>query len=205
MIRNHIVAVAGGIGCGKSVVCRMLSCMGYFVYDCDARARKIMDESAEIKSVIANRICSDAVSRDGKILRERLAEVVFANPAALAELNKCVHAAVREGVLRESAQHQLMFVETAILYQSELDKTVDSVWEVVAPTWLRIERVKKRNNVSEEAVLARIKAQELPHDTEMHPRTFIINNDDNEAVLPQLIQLINDELEIVGIHPRTKF
>lgn len=205
MTTNHIVAVAGGIGCGKSVVCRMLSCMGYHVYDCDSRARKIMEESAEIKRVIADQICGEAITSDGHIRRDKLAEVVFDNPHALEILNKCVHAAVREDVMHESRLRELMFVETAILYQSEMDRMVDSVWEVVAPTYLRVERVKKRNNMTEEQIMSRIRAQELPSSLELHPRTFLINNDDDEAVLPQLLRLINDELKIIGIQPGAKF
>lgn len=205
MVSNHIVAVTGGIGSGKSVVCRMLSCMGYYVYDCDSHARRIMDESAEIKAVIANQICQEAISADGEIVRERLAQVVFGDAHALEILNKCVHAAVRDDVRRESRKRKLMFVETAILYQSEMDKMVDCVWEVGAPTYLRVERVKKRNNMSEEQVLSRIRAQELPSTVQPHSLTFLINNDDDEAVMPQLLKLINNELEIVGIKPRTEF
>lgn len=201
----RIVAVSGGIGCGKSVVCRMLAAMGHEVYDCDSRARRIMDCSGEIKSVIKNHICSGAINPDGSINREALSEVVFANPDALAALNSAVHKCVREDILRESMGRNLMFVETAILYQSGLDRVVDSVWEVTAPEFLRVARVMNRNSLSRRQVEARINAQALPEDIDIHPRTCKILNDDDTAVLPQLLALLQDELKFVGIHPRPEF
>lgn len=202
---SHLVAVTGGIGCGKSVVCRMLTAMGYAVYDCDMRARVIMDNSEKIKTLIATDISADAINADGSINRPALSEVVFSNPEALRILNQCVHKAVREDVRDQSAAHDILFVETAILYQSQLDKMVSSVWEVVAPEFLRVQRVMKRNSCTREQVAARIRAQILPDDRILHPRTFRILNDDDTPVLPQVLSLINDEAKFVGIQPRTKF
>lgn len=202
---HYIVAVTGGIGSGKSVVCNMLSAMGYEVYDCDSRARRIMDEDSNIKAAIAKDICADAISETGDILRDKLAEIVFNDSDALVRLNKCVHSAVRNDVRRESLRHRVLFVETAILYQSEMDCMVDSVWEVVAPLSVRVSRVMNRNGISESQVMARIKAQSLPNNVQVHPRTFYITNDDTVAVLPQLLDLINDEFEFIRVHPRTEF
>lgn len=188
------MAVSGGIGCGKSMVCHILSAMGYEVYDCDSRARSIMDSSAEIKSFIKDNIASAAISSDGSINRAALAEVVFACPDALAALNSVVHRLVREDILSESEGRGVMFVETAILYQSEIDRMVDEVWEVTAPEFIRVERVMKRNSLSRAQVEARIRAQKLPEDIEIHPRTSMIVNDNDTALLPQVLALLNNTL-----------
>ena len=61
----EIIVVAGGIGCGKSVVCKMLASMGFAVYDCDSRAKAIMDESCDIIDGIASEICREAIVENG--------------------------------------------------------------------------------------------------------------------------------------------
>ena len=200
---NHIIAVCGGIGSGKSVVCRMLSAMGYAVYDCDSRAKSIMDSSEDIKRFIHDSISADAI-QNGCINRAKLAEIIFNDAEDLNRLNKKVHDAVRRDILRCSKDYPLMFVETAILYQSCIDRIVSSVWEVTAPDEVRIRRVMTRSNLSREQIISRMNMQVLPEDTILHPRTFLINNDNDTPVLPRLLELINDELEVVGIHPRAE-
>ena len=73
-----ITAITGGIGSGKSVVSEMLRTMGYPVYDCDSRAKVIMDGDEEIKQAIATQICGDAIDADGNIDRKRLCRCNFA-------------------------------------------------------------------------------------------------------------------------------
>lgn len=81
-----ITAITGGIGSGKSVVSEMLRTMGYPVYDCDSRAKVIMDGDEEIKQAIATQICGDAIDADGNIDRKRLGAVVFADAILLEPL-----------------------------------------------------------------------------------------------------------------------
>ncbi len=86
----EIIVVAGGIGCGKSVVCKMLASMGFAVYDCDSRAKAIMDESCDIIDGIASEICREAIVENGGkriIDRKRLAAEVFRDIDKLNKLN----------------------------------------------------------------------------------------------------------------------
>lgn len=185
---RHIIAITGGIGSGKSVVANILSIMGYDVYDCDSRAKSLMDNSPEIKRRIAGEISADAVVGDA-ICRERLSAIVFNNSDALAILNGIVHSAVRDdiaawlGCIDGDA-----WIETAILYESGLHNLVDDVWEVVAPRELRIERVMARNNMKYEDVVARIKSQGFQPQERV--RTYEIINDNCEPILPQINALL---------------
>ena len=174
-----LTAISGGIGCGKTIVSRMVEAMGFPVYDCDSQAARIMDEDEEIKRAIAERIHPEALRPDGSIDRRRLSEIVFADYEALQRLNDIVHAAVRNDVGRWSAQQTspVSFVETAILYQSGLDRMVDAVWEVDAPLDLRVERVMKRNGIGRSEVLARIASQDRFVAEERHACVAIIVND----------------------------
>ncbi len=78
-----LIALTGGIGSGKSVVAEMLGVLGYDVYDCDSRAKYIMDESEAIKKRIRNEICRAAVDESGVIDRKLLAEEVFGSEIKL--------------------------------------------------------------------------------------------------------------------------
>lgn len=191
---KRLIAITGGIGSGKSVVSRILDAMGYPVYDCDSRAREIMDNNDDIKQAIADNI-APACIKDGEIDRKELSATVFSSPEKLEILNGIVHGAVRDHLaLWHSSEHQadpICFVETAILYQSGLDAMVDEVWHVDAPREVRVERVMKRNGLSRDEVLARIESQDSFIPTSVHPETKLIDNDGDTAILPQIERLIS--------------
>lgn len=186
-----VIALTGGIGCGKSVVARVLGAIGYDVYDCDSRAKAIMDESAEIKARIGAEVCREAIGGDGAIDRAVLAAEVFGNRAKLAVLDSIVHNAVRVDLSRWSGNREVAFVETAILYQSGLDRMVDAVWNVDAPRDLRIQRVMTRSGLTYTQVESRMASQDEFVDFTPHPNIYSIVNDGVEPVLPQVERLLS--------------
>jgi len=193
--RPYIIAIAGGIGCGKSMVSRIVTAMGYQVYDCDSQAKRLMDSSDDIKAAISASI-DNACIHDGMIDRAALATIVFNDEEKLNLLNSIVHGAVRRHLsswIDDNARTAsgICFVETAILYQSGLDTMVDEVWNVDAPTDLRIERVMKRNGLTYKSVLSRISAQDSFIPSVPHPRPHLITNDGNTPLLPRIEQLID--------------
>lgn len=190
---SKTICISGGIGSGKSVVCHALRAMGHPVYDTDTEARRIMDADPAIARLIAERISPECIKADGSIHRPTLASIVFADAEKLETLNSIVHAAVRRDLASWIERHfgrGTAFVETAILYQSGLDRMVDEVWEVTAPEETRIERVMARNSLSREQVVARIHSQRLPEGTSLHPRTLEITNDNLTPLLPQIEHLL---------------
>lgn len=190
---NHplIIAITGGIGCGKSVVSEMLRKMGQQVYDCDSRAKVLM-ENPEIIQEIALRISKKVITPQGTLSRSRLGEIVFTNPDKLQKLNNIVHHHVRADIVKWIEQNhacQALWIETAILYQSGLDKMVDQVWEVTAPIQLRLDRVMQRNSMSHNQVQNRIDSQNrtaIPN-TRNH---IMIENDGITPLLPQIESLL---------------
>ena len=186
---ERLIAVTGGIGAGKSVVCRILGAMGYEVYDCDSRARALMDASPSIKNVIAGEICPEAVDGD-RIDRRRLSEGVFSDRELLEKLNSAVHGAVRHDIEQWRLNRRTAFVETAILYQSGLDRMVDEVWEVVAPEDLRIRRVMARSGLMPDEVRCRIESQRIDV-TRPHACLRTVVNDDVLPLLPQIESLLD--------------
>lgn len=191
MITPLLIAVAGGIGAGKSVVCRILRAQGYSVYDSDRRAKALMDADINIKMRIAQDIHPDAITSEMIIDRTLLSKVVFSDSEKLRILNSIVHEAVRKDICTwaESKKERLLFVETAILYQSGIDTMVDAVWEVTAPEAIRVERVMRRNGLSRNEVIRRIESQRFVP-VMPHARVSMIVNDDRQSVLVQLDALM---------------
>lgn len=197
MIKNSpLICISGGIGSGKSVVCRILRMTGHIVFDCDDEARRIMDYDPEIHKRIASEVEPAAVC-GGIIDRKILAATVFNNPERLECLNSIVHKAVIAELLRRHETFAIAntgkpyFVETALLYQSGLNELVDAVWEVDAPAPLRTERVMQRNGLSRAEVEARIASQVYTLTAGTHiPPTIRIINDGRIPLLPQILSLI---------------
>ena len=189
----ELIAITGGIGCGKSIISLILKEMGYEVYDCDCKAKYLMDNSPTIKDCLKSTFGNDIII-DGTINRVKLANIVFNNKEKLVKLNNIVHSSVKEDLISwklENSHNKLLFVETAILYQSGLDMVVDEVWEVNAPLEIRIERVMKRNNISRQDILSRIESQKYEILTQAD---YIITNDDKVAILPQLVTILGKKL-----------
>lgn len=187
-----ITAITGGIGSGKSIVSKIVSALGHEVYDTDSNAKRIMDSNDAIKHRIATEIDAGCINADGSINRPELSRIVFYERSKLTLLNNIVHGAVKEDILSVAVRHRngRFFIETAILYESGLDKLVDEVWVVTAPEELRIERVMKRNNLTKAQVIARIEAQSRVYDGTPHPKTVVLTNNGLQPLLPQLEKII---------------
>ena len=183
-----IIALAGGIGAGKSVVSHILRIMGYDVYDTDSAARRIMDSSTEIKRFLREKIAPDAVDGDGVINRAVVAAVVFADTERLALLNAAVHSAVKAD-MREcaSACGDVLFVESAVPVVGGIADEADAVWEVTAPEDLRVARICTRSSgMTAAQARARIAAQRAEHVGLAAYNPLILLNDGNAPLLPQV-------------------
>lgn len=186
--QNQLIGITGGIGSGKSVVARILRAYGYPVYDCDQRAKQIMDTDLSIISKIASNVSQSAINGDGTINRGALAEVVFNDANKLKILNSIVHGAVKDDLLNwrlANNSNAKCFVETAILYESGLDAIVDKVWVIDAPKETRVGRVIKRNGLSRQQVECRMASQCIVPQNP-HLNQITIFNDDRHSLLLQI-------------------
>jgi len=194
-----LIAIGGGIGSGKSVICRILRVLGYKIYDCDNHAKAIMDSSPEIISAIETDICPAAVATDAtgrKIInRTALANAVFSNSSKLNALNALVHSAVRRDLTiwyTNAIQSQArvpLFVESAIIIESGLDKMASEIWEVTAPEDVRISRIITRDRLTVPQIRARIQSQQKDLQTAQMPVRTILN-DGTTPLLPQIHALL---------------
>ena len=154
------VAVCGGIGSGKSTVCRMFAERGAVLYDSDSRAKALMNESAELREALIAEFGTECYE-GGVLNRPYLASKVFGSEEQLAKLNSIVHPAVKADFLAwvELQESDYCILESAILFESGFDALVDKTVAVLAPQSLRVERAMKRDGATKEQVEARIKAQ----------------------------------------------
>lgn len=186
------IAIIGGIGSGKSVVSRLLTLMGYPVYDCDSNAKRLMDESEDIHRGLVEIFGPRAVTPDG-IDRAYIASIAFNDAEKLSRLNALVHPAVLHDFHCWARRNgEIVFVETAILAESGMSKSVDAVWSVEAPMEVRVERVMARNAMSRDDVLRRISSQAAGIPDEITSVTHL-TNDGRHALIPQIVAAIQQE------------
>lgn len=192
-METKLVAIAGGIGSGKSVVSAILRIMGYDVYDCDAEAKRLMNTSQVIKNDLINAFGKSSVTEEGIINTVHISSIVFQDKTALSTINSIVHPRVKEDILvkLQKSEQKVFFVETAILMQSNLVDIVDEAWLVTAPEDVRIKRVMIRNRVSADEVKKRIAAQN-GQDYSLISNLKEIVNDGIKAILPQIEELIQE-------------
>lgn len=186
-----LTGLTGGIGTGKSTVARILRLRGYDVYDCDLEAKRLMDESTEVRRSLRDRWGEEIYSAEGELDRCKVAGYVFADCREKAWLDSLVHGLVRDDVKRwadthTDYRHDTVFVESAILFTSGLADMCQEVWEVTAPPDIRVERVMKRSGLTREQALARINAQREEQMICQSRHTLQIDNDGTTPLLDSI-------------------
>lgn len=155
------VGITGGIGSGKSTVCRLFAARGIAVYDSDSEAKRLMNSSEELRARIEARFGTETYRDDGTLDRARLARIVFSDPQALADLDRLVHPAVRAdfAAWAERQPSEYVILESAILFEAGFASEVDRTVAMLAPLELRVERTCRRDGCDAESVRRRIAAQ----------------------------------------------
>lgn len=170
------VGITGGIGSGKSSVCKMLALRGVPIYDSDSRAKQLMVTDAELVWLVSQRFGAD-VYVDGMLNRQVLAARVFTDKVALAELNSMVHPAVMRDFERWAAEQQTAYVvmESAIIFEAGLDDKLDAVVAVMAPCSLRLERAMQRDGATREQIEERMRTQLSDDELARRAKYAIVN------------------------------
>ncbi len=184
------VAITGGIGSGKSVVCKIFELLGVPVFYADSVARFLMDNASSVKQQLIDWYGQDIYLPEGTLHRKKLAQIIFNDKIELEKVNRLVHPIVRQEFVSWCKAQTNIFVvqESAILIESGQEKTFDHVILVVAPTEDRIRRVMHRDNQTREKVLERMKNQWSDHD-KMAKANDIVWCDDRHMIIPQIIEL----------------
>jgi len=190
------LGVTGGIGSGKTTVCRIFRVLGVPVFVADAAAREVMNNDPGIRDRI-NSIAGEDLYSGGELDRMELARLIFNRPEMLKSVNAAVHPVVLQIFSKWADESDAPYVimEAAVLFESKADTFVDRVVAISAPVEERIARVMGRNELSREQVIERINNQ-LEDDEREEQSHYVINNADNEMIIPEILKIHEDMLRL---------
>ena len=175
-----IIGITGGTGCGKTTLLNEIRKLGGTVLDCDAIYHELLQQDTAMLAAIENRF--PGVVEDGSLNRKKLGNIVFADEAALLDLNAITHSAVKREVLRQlEAKPALAAIDAIGLFEGNLAELCDVTVAVTAPEEARIARLTARDGISEDYARKRIAAQ---HDSDwfrQHCDHFLENDSDFDA------------------------
>ena len=187
------IGVTGGIGSGKSLVCRVFSQLGVPVYSADEAAKNLMEHNAEIRKELTVVFGTSAYEGE-KLNRSKLAGLIFENPELLAEVNRIVHPRVARDFSNwcsSFTSSPFVIQESAILFESNSFKLFDHIVLVTAPEEIRIQRILRRPEMTREKIL-RIMRNQLPEEEKIVRSHFIINNDETTLILPLILSIYSE-------------
>lgn len=190
------VGITGGIGSGKSTVCKIFAELGIPVYYADDRAKYLMQHEHYLIDLIKKNF-GDDIYATGKLDRALLASRTFGDRDKVALLNSLVHPAVFRDTERWAGEQDpsLPYVlkEAALLIESGSYKNLDKLIVVTAPLAIRLKRVSDRDNISTEDIMARVKHQ-LPEEEKVKLADFVITNDKDIDHLKEQVLVIHKQL-----------
>lgn len=190
------IGLTGGIGSGKSTVARIFEILDIPVYYADNAAKRLMNTDPALREQIIAAFGAEAYT-GGQLNRQYLAQQVFQDEKKLTKLNSLVHPATiydaENWIAAQASPYAVK--EAALIFESGSEKLLDYVIGVSAPQELRIQRTMPRDNISREEVLKR-KQQQMDEKLKMERCNFIVYNDEEQPVLPQVIALHRQLLEL---------
>lgn len=185
------VGITGGIGSGKSIISKLLIVMGYAVYNSDKRASQLMYTNKRVKEDIISVVGRDAYTEEGLINKRVLSGFLFSSETNRKKINSIVHPAVFEDFIKWSndMNSDIVFVESAILFESGLDAYTNKSIMVYAPYETRTKRIIERDLISENDAIVRINSQ-LPDEEKLKLCDYTIYNGDKDHIIPQVRKMI---------------
>lgn len=185
------IGITGGIGSGKTTVCKVFELLGVPVFYADDVAKAIMYTDPILKSGVLNAFGENSYTKSGELNRSYISSIVFNDKHELEKLNSLVHPAVFRAFDRwVLGQKEASYVikEAALLYESDAYKMCDQSILVISPIETRINRVKARDGISTEDIQLRMNRQ-FSDAQKMKFADHILNNDEKQLLIPQIIQL----------------
>lgn len=192
------LGVTGGIGSGKTTVCKILEALGAWIFSADNEAKRIMVEHEQVRGDIVAAFGDKSYDKDGTLNRQYLAQQIFGDESNVARINQIVHPRVFEAFEERRAQAEkaginLLVHEAALTFESGGHKHLDAVAVVFAPETRRIDRVLQRDGASEEQIRKRMRHQ-LPVEEAIRRADYVIENDGSLEDLRQKVAALHREV-----------
>ena len=192
MNRPLQIGITGGIGSGKSLVCKIFQQLGVPVYDADSHAKRLMTTDGILITGIKKEFGDLSYHPDGALNRIYLANHVFNDDKKLALLNSLVHPRVKADYEKWVDRHKgskYVIKEAALLFESGTNKTLDKIIVVHAPEELRIKRVLSRDKHRTIEQIKAIVEKQMPEHEKLKQADYVIVNDETELIIPQVLKL----------------
>jgi dephospho-CoA kinase len=196
------VGITGGIGSGKTTVCKVFEVLGIPVFYADTEAKNIMIQDPLLIEGVKAAFGKESYFEDGKLNNKHIASIVFNNEAELSKLNALVHPAVFrafdtwETMIDKEVPYTLK--EAALLFESGSYKMCDTTILVIAPLEVKLSRVTQRDQVTAEQVKARMDKQLSDEEKSKLTNHFIMNNE-SRSIIEQVLTLHKQFLEVAAI------
>lgn len=189
--RPLLIGITGGIGSGKSTVCRIFQILGIPIYSADDRAKWLMANDPELKAGISNAFGTESYLEDGRVNRAFLAEKVFSDPEEIKQINALVHPAVGKDfqTWAENQNTSYILKEAALLFETDSYRALDKTINVSSPLKIRVARILMRDPHRSEAQINHIIDQQMPDDEKNEKADFVIKNTDNKLLIPQVLDI----------------
>lgn len=186
------VGITGGIGSGKSMVCKIFATLGTPIYDADTRAKTLMTSDLILIESIKAEFGNLSYSNDGSLNREYLSKEAFGENEKLEKLNSLVHPRVQvdyEKWLTQNSESPYVVKEAALLFESGSYTSLDYIIGVSASLALRVERVVARDKHRTKDDILKIISKQLPEEEKLKKASFVVVNDETDLVIPQVLKL----------------
>jgi dephospho-CoA kinase len=193
MTQNRVkIAVTGGIGSGKSTVCRMIGEMGYPVFSCDEIYKKMQSDGAFLAVMREN--FGEKVVKEGKLDKEALSSAVFSDRALLQKLDGVTHPLIMERLYAEMKNYSVSFAEVPLLFEGGFEKDFDRVIVVLRKEKDRLAAVCERDRTTQEKAADRMKNQVNYEKIDLNGHTIIYNDGDMNALREKVTSVIEEIL-----------
>ncbi|MCS5343983.1 dephospho-CoA kinase [Staphylococcus aureus] len=191
-----VIGLTGGIASGKSTVSELLSVFGFKVVDADKAAREAVKKGSKGLAQVREVFGDEAIDENGEMNRRYMGDLVFNHPEKRLELNAIIHPIVRD-IMEEEKQGYLkqgynVIMDIPLLFENELENTVDEVWVVYTSESIQMDRLMQRNNLSLEDAKARVYSQ-ISIDKKSRMADHVIDNLGDKLELKQNLERLLEE------------
>ncbi|MGL1886517.1 MAG: dephospho-CoA kinase [Reichenbachiella sp.] len=186
------VGITGGIGSGKSTICKIFSVLGIPIYDSDNRAKYLMNTSPVIREQITAEFGKEAYQEDQQLNRTFIAQQVFNDGNRIELLNSIIHPQVAidfNNWTHSNPSAPYVIKEAALLVESGAYKALDHLINISCPEELRVQRIKQRDAFRSEDEIRAIIAKQLTDNQREKHSQFIIHNDEATLLIPQVLEI----------------
>ncbi|HRH11737.1 MAG TPA: dephospho-CoA kinase [Bacteroidia bacterium] len=183
------IGLTGGIGSGKSTVVKLFELLGCVIFKSDDTAKQLYFDP-EIKKRVIELLGDKAYLNEKQIDRNYIGNKIFSDPTLLEKLNAIIHPEVNSQfkIFESKNKGKILLIESALLFEADINKQVEKVITVISPDELRIERVMKRDGLDRNEVISKMKTQ-LSQEEKARRSDFIIRNNEEELMIPQVLEI----------------